>query len=1077
MRCLAKAVVVLSSLLVFLLLLPVAAFAQGAIAGQVKDASGGVLPGVTVEAASPVLIEKTRTVTSDGSGNYRIENLRPGTYTVTFTLTGFSTIKRGDIEVSGSATTSTDATLRVGAVAETITVTGETPLVDVSSTKKEVVIDHDSIQALPSSRQYFTLARVAPGTTGGGGDVGGGAIADVGQSLTVHGSKAVDQRVMLNGLSIMTLQAGGNIGGQQPDVGSAAEIAVDTTSLSAEMATGGIRINFIPKDGGNTFGNSTYFTFANQSMQGNNYTDALKAAGLATPTQIDSTWDLNESVGGPIKKDKVWFWFSTRYNRVSAFAGLFENANAYNPNAWTYVADTSKPSTNRGRVQQNNLRITWQATPKIKIAAEQKVDAFCNCPFAVGANAGSNGATTFTQRAPEAGVDRRFPRLRQEHVEFSSPITDRFLLEFVGMHLFERWGNMDLRATDNGGSLEASQAAAIQNMISVVEQSNGMAYRSYAATAAGGLNNTIVPNYTYRVAASYVTGTHSFKTGWNDTFGYLNAYNYAYQPISYTFLTTPATGLTTTNVTEYAAPFNAINNEDHDFGAFAQDTIRWNRATVTGAIRYDWFKTSFPAQTVGPGPAILGLQNRNLSFPAQDDLNWKDITYRMGFVYDLRGDGKSAVKVAANKYLLGQTLNGFGNSPNPVNALATNTFRPWTDTNKDFVVNCDLANKGAQSPATTGSIDTCGPVSSNAFGSTVPLATFDPDLLTGWGHRPSNWEFSATIQQQLPKRMSLEVAYYRRIWQNFPVVDNTLVAANEFQAFTMTVPTDARLPGGGGNPLTYYNVIPTKVGQTQNYNTLSDKYGEEYEHWNGVDVSVAGRMQNGLRFQAGTSTGRTVADNCAVIAQVPEMLTNGPANAGGTAAPGPQLAKEFCHLVEPWLTNFKSLVVYTVPKVDVQLAFTFRSVPGLTNTNGAGAGGVQPSGLAANFVATNCYLTAAPVGPTCPAGSLAHSDLGRLLTGTTASTQNTQLQVVDPNTLYNPRDNQIDFRVGKVFRYRGMRATVNLDLYNLTNANTIFAANNAYALIAAPATTNAWLTPTLISNPRLMKISFTLDLK
>ncbi len=509
MRVSGQAVVVLSSLF----FLPVAAFAQGAIAGQVKDASGGVLPGVTVEAASPVLIEKTRTVVSDGSGNYRIENLRPGTYTVTFTLTGFSTIKRGDIEVSGSATTSTDATLRVGAVAETITVTGETPLVDVSSTKKEVVLDHDSIQALPSSRQYFTLARVAPGTTGGGGDVGGAGIADVGQSLTVHGSKAVDQRVMLNGLSIMTLQAGGNIGGQQPDVGSAAEIAVDTTSLSAEMATGGIRINFIPKDGGNTFGNSTFYTFANQSMQGNNYTDALKNAGLPTPTKIDSTWDLNESIGGPIKKDKAWFWFSTRFNRTAAFAGLFANANAYNPNAWTYVADTNNPAENKGKVQQNNLRITWQATPKIKIAAEQKIDTWCNCPTFIGAAGGSNGATTIAQRAPEAANDRRFPRLRQEHVEFSSPVTDRFLLEFVGMHLFERWGNMDLRATDNGGSLDTTQAAAIQNMISVVEQSNGMAYRSYAATGSGGLNNTLVPNYTYRVAASYVTGTHSFKAG------------------------------------------------------------------------------------------------------------------------------------------------------------------------------------------------------------------------------------------------------------------------------------------------------------------------------------------------------------------------------------------------------------------------------------------------------------------------------------------------------------------------------------------------------------------------------------
>ncbi len=190
-----------------------------------------------------------------------------------------------------------------------------------------------------------------------------------------------------------------------------------------------------------------------------------------------------------------------------------------------------------------------------------------------------------------------------------------------------------------------------------------MAYRSYAANPSGGLNNTLVPNYTYRVAASYVTGTHTFKTGWNDTFGYLNAQNYAYQPISYTFLNG-----TPTAVTQYAAPFNAISNENHDFGTFAQDTVRLSRATVTGAIRYDWFKTSFPAQTVGAGSPLVGLANRNISFPEQDNLNWKDITYRTGFVYDVRGNGKSAVKVAANKYLLGQTLNGFGTSPNPVNA-------------------------------------------------------------------------------------------------------------------------------------------------------------------------------------------------------------------------------------------------------------------------------------------------------------------------------------------------------------------------------------------------------------------------
>ena len=148
------------------LLLPSLAFAQAGIAGNVKDTSGAVLPGVTVEAASPALIEKTRSVVTDGGGNYKIENLRPGTYTVTFTLTGFNTVKREGIELAGSFVANVSADMKVGALEETITVTGETPLVDTASTKKQVVLDHELVQNLPSSRQYFTLARMAPGTTG-----------------------------------------------------------------------------------------------------------------------------------------------------------------------------------------------------------------------------------------------------------------------------------------------------------------------------------------------------------------------------------------------------------------------------------------------------------------------------------------------------------------------------------------------------------------------------------------------------------------------------------------------------------------------------------------------------------------------------------------------------------------------------------------------------------------------------------------------------------------------------------------------------------------------------------------------
>jgi len=1053
MRALRTAVFVVCSVLV----MPALALAQGAIAGQVKDASGAVLPGVTVEASSPVLIEKTRTAVTDGTGQFRIQDLRPGAYTVTFALTGFSTVKREGVELTGTFTATVNADMKVGAVEETITVTGETPLVDTASTKKQIVLDHDAVQNLPSSRQYFTLARMAAGTSGGGGDVGGSAgIADVGQSLTAHGSKAVDQRVMLNGVSIMTLQAGGNIGGQQPDVGSAAEIAIDTGSLSAEGPTGGVRINFIPKDGGNRFSNSTFFTATNQSMQGTNYTDELKARGLATPTKIHNLWDFNESVGGPIMKDKVWFWFSTRFNRANSYAGVFENKNAFNPNAWTYVPDTGAPAENHGEVQQNNLRITWQATPKIKVAFEQKIDSFCNCPYQAGAIAAtSNGVFNSQQAAPEAARDRRFPRLRQEHVEFTSPVTSKLLFEFVGMHLFERWGNMDLRSTSNGGSLTDAEAAGIQNMISVADQATGMMYRSYAATGFGGLNNTIVPNYTYRVAASYITGAHAFKTGWNDTFGYQEVNNYAYQPISYTF-----NNGTPTFVTQWAAPATVRSEENHDFGAFVQDSWKTNRVTVNGAIRYDWFKTSFPQQTIGPGSAVVGLQNRNITFPAQDNTSWKDLTYRSGAVFDVFGNGKSALKVAANKYLLGQTLNALGAATtNPVNAMRTFTNRSWSDSNRNFVVDCNLASPLAQNLTASGG-DNCGQVANLDFGTTIPGSTFDPDLLTGWGHRTSNWEFSVGLQQQLTSRISLDVGYYRRIWQNFPVVDNVLAAASDFQQFTMTVPADSRLPGGGGNSLTYYNVNPNKFGQTQNYYTLSDKFGNEYEHWNGFDISVNARLTNGLRFQAGTGTGRTATDNCEIIAKLPEMLSWGATNAAAVAANGaqPQLAKEFCHLDEPWMTGFKGLVFYTIPKADVQIAATFRSTPGLGNTFGNGAGGAQPSGMAANFAASNAYLAA-------------NSNLGRLLSGTTQPAQNTTVVIVNPDTIYLDRDNQLDFRVGKVFRFARTRTTVNLDIYNMLNRSTVVTANQTYAL-----TNNPWLTPTAIANPRLFKISFTLDL-
>jgi hypothetical protein len=979
-----------------MLLLPAAAFAQGSITGVARDTSGAVLPGVTVEAASPVLIEKIRSTVTDGNGRFQITDLRPGAYTVTFTLAGFNTFRREGVTIAGSGAVAVDGEMRVGALEESITVTGEAPVVDVQSTTRQSVLSSETIDSLPTSRNYVALARLIPGTTGGGTDVGGSNLQDVGGSVTIHGSKSTDQRVTLNGINTMTLQAGGNIGGQIPDLGSAAEVTVDTSSLSADLPTGGVRINFVPRDGGNTFSNSTFFTFSNEALQGNNFTEELRAAGLAAPNAINSNWDLNQSIGGPLRRDKVWFWFSVRYNEVSNYAAVLENANAFKPNEWLYVPIEGRQGLNEGQSLNSSMRVTWQITPKHKLAGTYKVDKWCNCPSNI-------SATT----SPEAARDRRFPRLRQEHIEWTSPLTSRLLVEAVGMHLYERWGNMHLRV--KGGSLDsAEQEAAYLQMIAVQDQ--GLGNLNYRASTTH--NNTAVPNFSYRGAASYITGTHAFKAGFNRTHGYLHAYNYSLQPVNYRF----RNGVPN-QVTVRALPHMVKSNLDNDLGLYAQDRISLNRLTVNLALRYDMFQTSFPEQQLGP---TVMTPTRNVTFPAQENLDWKDVTYRTGFSYDLFGTGRTAIKGAVNKYLLGQTLNGIAGSPNPINTLVTSTTRTWTDRDHDFVPDCDLVAPGANGE--------CGGLANTNFGTVTPGASFDPDLLTGFGHRPYNWEFTASVQHEIFPRISVDVGWFRRIWGNFQVTDDLALTAADFDTFSLTLPNDSRLADGGGQTITgLRNRTQAAFGRpAQNFNTLDSKFGSQKDHWNGIDVTLNGRLQNGLTFQFGTSTGRQTTDNCEIRAALPELNLTTPI--------------EWCRVQEPWLTQVKGYATYVLPRVDVQVSGTFRSTTG--------------DSYNAEFTADNAFIAS-------------NSTLGRNLSG--GGNASIDVNLFQPNTIFMDRRNELDLRFGKVLRFGRMRSVLSLDIFNAINSNALLGVNEAFEV------GDPWPRPTSILNARLLKVSLNVD--
>ena len=254
------------------LFLPAPATAQSAIAGQVTDDTGALLPGVTVEAASPALIEGSRVAVTDGQGRYTIEALRPGSYRVTFTMQGFSRVVRDGIELVTNFTAPVSVQVQVGAGEETITVTGQSPLVDVQRTSSQQVLTREVLDALPTGRNNWSVGMTLPAVSSR--TAAGGAVSDVGglgggqqAYLVVHGSQVADARVEVDGMDVNSGLGSGNNTSVYFDDGAFQELTFETIGGTAESQISGVVVNMIPKDGGNTFRGSGFATYANNALR------------------------------------------------------------------------------------------------------------------------------------------------------------------------------------------------------------------------------------------------------------------------------------------------------------------------------------------------------------------------------------------------------------------------------------------------------------------------------------------------------------------------------------------------------------------------------------------------------------------------------------------------------------------------------------------------------------------------------------------------------------------------------------------------------------------------------------------
>jgi hypothetical protein len=1045
----------LKCLTLLALLVPTTAFAQATLTGSVRDGSGGVLPGVTVEASSPALIEKTRSAVTDGSGQYRIVDLAPGTYTLTFSLAGFTTVRRDNIQLTGTQVATIPVDMRVGGIEETITVTGESPVVDVQSARREVVLGTDVIQAVPATRAVGGLLNITPGLTV---DNNGIALSPTMTFFSANGGANNEGRMAVNGMTVGAARSGG-VSSYVYDAVGVEEVSVRVGGGLGETDTGGPIMNLVPRSGGNVFNGMAFMSLAGDWSRGDNLNDELRSIGLTETPGIIQAHDASISIGGPIVRDRLWFYGQYRnLDTQTAVEGITANANAGNAARWDWMTSPVNARLVQDRMMAMG-RFTAQAG-RSRFNVNYEYQKRCEGTPLTTAGQGCHnraedwvGLGTTTQSPEATGTAARGYFEWPFHLsqgQWTMPVNNKLLVD-ANMTIFRYNPAFGFPPPDG-----------ITNLIPVTEQSSGFActnanpalrHPGCTAENAATLRWAPAANYTYRgleqwgyaegatnsynAGASYVTGSHSARVGYQYYWlRQLDETIAADNQLAYRF------NQGVPNQVTYRLPTRSNNTVTQLHGIFAQDQYTRGRLTLSGAVRWDRASSYAPVEGNGVSETSF-LNPAVISFDKTTGVDaYNDISPRAGIGYDVFGNGKTALKLRWGKYL------GFASNDPPFTStnrgatIVSTVNRAWTDNDNDKVVDCNLLNNAAQGPAAAVvAVDTCAAVIGNDanFGQPGAATIVDPALLEGWGVRTHDYQTEVTLQQEIVPRVSAEVSYIHRTFHGFMVTDT--LGRNyrtDWVSYTINAPSDPRLAGGGNYPMTVF--LPRTTAATQNFLTPESSVGtdgkERDAFYDGFNVNVNARMRNGLFVSIGTQTGRRVDDRCGVVTNF-----NNP-NAFNPSLQGPN--PRDCRSFDPWETTIRGLGSYTIPKVDVVVSATVRSQ--------------APLQLTANWQVPNTTIQAL-LGGTLPPGLLA--------------TGNSTINLIDSeHRIYaDNRRTQVDMRFAKVLRFGRTRTDVGVDLWNVFNTNYA----TGYQGTFTTAADSTWGRPNAIYPPRFVRLNFTVN--